>query len=209
MSEIYIKQEPESVHKEVGQSASIQCGITENIDIRELSLFKRNALVVKLGISDSSFSKTLKVHGTYDNFSWILNKVNYPCGHSVESSSTTCLDQTGEDSKLYLSNDNKQVAFLYMDISLDYRSRIRLSGTILNITFTLTDLMEIDRDSYTCHGKAEHIKEDIKGNDTRLIVEKSHHSSTGWLVTGILLGLIILGISIVLLIAYRKKWRKS
>ncbi|XP_073463044.1 uncharacterized protein [Aquarana catesbeiana] len=175
MSEDYIHQVPERMSKAVGQSASIQCSVDKRIDIRGLSLYKRHSLIFTLWISSDTLSYTLEVSGTYNNFTWILNQDGggtFPCttASSAESPTVACRGPDEKDPNISLWNEVENVASFSVVSSLDYKSRIRLSGTLRNLTIWVTGLRESDRDCYTCHGTAEGIERDFKGNETCLIV---------------------------------------
>ncbi|XP_040186991.1 uncharacterized protein LOC120919076 isoform X2 [Rana temporaria] len=174
MSEYYIHQVPARMTEEVGQSASIQCWVEKDIDIREISLYKRNSLIFTLNISRDNLSKTLEVSGAYNQFTWILNQGGggtFPCktASSPESPTMYCHSPGEKDTHIYVWNGTEVASFSVENI-LDYESRIRLSGTVRNLTIWLTDLSVSDRDGYTCRGKADHIG-DITGHETSLSVE--------------------------------------
>ncbi|XP_077314763.1 uncharacterized protein LOC143935047 isoform X2 [Lithobates pipiens] len=198
MSEDYIHRVPERTSKVVGQAASVQCWVDKRIDVRGLSLYKRNSFIFTLWVGDGALSNTLEVSGTYNNFTWILNqdgRKTFPCtaASSPESPTMACLGPGEKDPKIYLGNEVENVASFLVDSSLDYKSRIRLSGTVRNLTIWLTALSESDRDCYTCRGTAEGIERDFKGNETCLIVENAPQPSTAHVGIGV--GLAVVGVA--------------
>lgn len=91
---------------------------------------------------------------------------------SPESPTMYCHSPGETDTKIYLWNGTEVASFSVVKI-LDYKSRIRLSGTIRNLTIRLTDLSLSDRDGYTCRGTAKGIG-DFMGNETSLSVGKKY-----------------------------------
>lgn len=188
MSQDYMTQQPESITREVGQSATIQCS-THDVDIRTIHFYKRNFRIFTFWINSANLSYTLNVSGTYDQCTWFINEAR------TESKPCTTGDNT--EKKWYLEG-NETLASLFVDSTSNYRSRIQLSGTIRKLRITLNDLLESDLDSYTCSGEANGTI-GFKGRETIVTVVKAKDQGFS---TGAIVGIVIaiaIAIAIILL----------
>lgn len=86
-----------------------------------------------------------------------------------------------------------------LSIDRNYESRIRLSGTILNATITLSGLVKVDEGCYTCRWKEFNVPELSVGPENCLDIEKPSENSTAKCYGNcILIGLFALLIGLVI-----------
>ncbi|XP_073538614.1 uncharacterized protein [Phyllobates terribilis] len=175
----YINGIPPNLDRKVGQSATFSCIATEHIDIRELQLgaSKTKKKFLNLTMDKSGISSKLSFSGSFEKFHWVI-KGEEPISSYVCTDKTEILEGTNQidcplpdenSTFLFLKNGREQIASFWIN-SGDYRSRLDISGTLLNITITLNNLTEEDTGSYECTGKAEGIGEELLGTPTFLTV---------------------------------------
>ncbi|XP_073462568.1 uncharacterized protein [Aquarana catesbeiana] len=138
---------------EAGKSATISCLAPSNRRFRELSFYKGTSSLFTIWLVSDKYCNTMEVNGTYNDFTWILNQDGrkpYPCTNANSQGSATrgCRGPEGTDTKIYLSEGKEDMASLSIDSN--YKSRIRLSGTIMNAKIILSDLVKEDEGCYSC-----------------------------------------------------------
>lgn len=188
MTDVYIEARPREMTKKVGQSATISCSVSEKIDIREIYLLKENTKILSLTVQSSALSFKLSFHGTFENFTWIINEPeimdSYMCTDKKETSvlkiserlkesdHIDCPSPDESSTHMFLNSGSNQVASLWISPS-GYHSRLNISGTIRNLNLTLNDLSTKDTEVYEWRGKAEGIPGELEGEHTVLKV-KNH-----------------------------------
>ncbi|OCT63044.1 uncharacterized protein LOC108701150 [Xenopus laevis] len=200
-----ISQHPMNVKEYTGNSATIQCSVDEETDIRELSLTLRldgsQLISVKVDKSLSSYTHELTFSGQIQNFSITANGFSWKLLASAYCHSETC---QGELSAIYqkTSNDtifcmanhtnvnkavicNNSQPIILLTVNNSYTDRLRFSGTIQNFSMTLEDLKKSDTDGYYCKGKKEDSNIQLFGGQTIINViqrDNSHIVSVTWLL---------------------------
>ncbi|CAN2391624.1 hypothetical protein PRIEUP_LOCUS1664, partial [Pristimantis euphronides] len=185
MLNTYINETPPDLDLKAGQSATISCSVTEEIDIREIHFQKRKTRIFSLAVQTSDISSKLRFSGTFKKFKWIIddgeNLGSYICtdqtelnamkssGRLKEKNQIDCPSPDNSSTYIFLNNGSKQIASLLIQ-PRGYYSRLDVSGTIRNVKITLNNLSREDIDSYECTGKAEGITEELRGKQTFLNV---------------------------------------
>ncbi|XP_077109601.1 uncharacterized protein LOC143766096 [Ranitomeya variabilis] len=182
----YINGSPPNLDRKVGQSATFSCIITEPIDIRELQFgaSKTKEKFLNLTMDKNGITSKLSFSGYFEKFLWTIKEENsssYVCTDKTEMNELEKLERReganqidcplpNENSTfLFLKNGLEQIASFWIK-SGDNRSRINISGTLLNLKITLNNLNKKDTGSYECTGKAEGIEEELIGTPTFLTV---------------------------------------
>ncbi|OCT63041.1 hypothetical protein XELAEV_18044136mg [Xenopus laevis] len=200
-----ISQLPTKINEFSKNSATIQCSVDEETDIRELSLTLRldgpQLISVKVDKDLSSYTHELTFSGKIRNFTTTANGFNsqeimdlsncysQTCGgerspdYKRGPGTISCTAKHENIDKMVICLDNHPIILLEVDHK--YTDRLRFSGTIRKFHMTLEDLSESDTNGYNCVGKMEDSKRHLPGGETVITITQrgnSHIVSVTWLL---------------------------
>ncbi|KAM3923654.1 uncharacterized protein RB166_012629 [Leptodactylus fuscus] len=184
-----ITQHPSYLELVEGDSGTFSCSVRRDVDLRVLSLDLGCLKILELCDFSCDRSDRSSFHGTIENLQDVIKVGNKST--CTDLFKDTKVDRCSSPSPKNISNESPAWSWIW--VSPRYSSRIYVSGDIFNLSFSLKDLRQHDSGSYSCHGFAYGVGEDIIGGTQLTVTKGSGSLSLGTLVAVIIAALFLLG----------------